>query len=131
MNRIKEILLFIWQLPQAIIGLILFAWYRSSITECTQYCDSTIFCATRMKGGISLSPFIICSPGAYINEKSKAHERGHIKQSIILGPFYLFVIGIPSIIWAITYKNDKQNPNGYYKFYTEKWADKLGNVIRN
>lgn len=28
------------------------------------------------------------------------------------------------------YKYDANNPNGYYKFYTERWADKLGGVNR-
>ena len=48
-----------------------------------------------------------------------------------LGWLYLFVIGIPSLAWAILYGTIiKPSTNGYYKFYTEKWADRLGNVER-
>ena len=131
MKTIKEILLSIWQLPQLFIGLLLFAWYRSSIVECTQREYATIFSATRMKGGISLGQIIICSISVYNRENDKNHEYGHSKQSLILGPLYLFVVAIPSLIWAICYKNNPNDKNGYYKFYTEKWADKLGNVVRN
>lgn len=129
MKIIKEILLAIWQLPQFIVGLIVFAWYRSSIVESTQREYATIFSATRMKDCISLSPFIICSVKSFNNDVDKNHEYGHVKQSLILGPLYLIVIGIPSIIWAACYKYDENNPNGYFDFYTEKWANKLGSVV--
>ena len=47
----------------------------------------------------------------------------------MLGPFYIAVIGIPSIIWSkfpkcIQMRKDKNLP--YSAFYTEKWADTLG-----
>jgi hypothetical protein len=44
----------------------------------------------------------------------------------------LFVIGIPSIVWAGLYgkKLFPATTNGYYKFYTEKWADKLAGIKR-
>lgn len=60
------------------------------------------------------------------------HEYGHTIQSKLLGPLYLFIIGIPSIVWASIYgtKLVPETKNGYYKFYTEKWADKLGQVER-
>ena len=34
-------------------------------------------------------------------ERTKVHEYGHTIQSIILGPLFLLVIGIPSCIWQI------------------------------
>jgi hypothetical protein len=43
------------------------------------------------------------------------HEFGHRFQSLLLGPFYLFVIGIPSAI-------SRQST-----FYTERWADAWAN----
>ena len=50
-------------------------------------------------------------------------------QSRMLGWLYLFVIGIPSILWAAWW-NEGQN-RSYYSFYTERWADRLGGVERD
>ena len=55
------------------------------------------------------------------------HEYGHIRQSRMLGWLYLIVVGIPSALWALFYNGPKE---GYYRFYTERWADRLGNVNR-
>ena len=50
------------------------------------------------------------------------HEQGHYFQNLALGPFYLPVIALPSIIHAAV------NPNHatYEDFYTEKWASAWG-----
>jgi len=49
------------------------------------------------------------------------HEHGHTIQSKILGPFYLFVIGLPSIIWAGLFNKYREKNNvSYYSLYTEK-----------
>ena len=32
--------------------------------------------------------------------QTAVHEYGHTVQSMILGPFYLLAVGLPSIIWA-------------------------------
>lgn len=55
------------------------------------------------------------------------HESGHVKQSKILGPLYLLVIGLPSIVHAAMHRTVCKNPN-YYHFYTEKWANKLAGL---
>lgn len=57
------------------------------------------------------------------------HEYGHTIQSCILGPLYLFVIGIPSFIWAHYPRFERNRRNGKYtysRFYPESWANKLG-----
>lgn len=55
------------------------------------------------------------------------HEWGHTRQSLILGPLYLIVIGIPSIIWAATHRTIAPN-KPYDWFYTESTANKLGGL---
>ena len=45
------------------------------------------------------------------------HEYGHTWQNRVLGPLYLFVVAIPSLISAIS------SPASHNTFYTEKWAD--------
>ena len=57
------------------------------------------------------------------------HEYGHNIQSIILGPLFIFVIGIPSFLWLMlpafqTIRKIKKI--SYYDFYPERWANKLG-----
>lgn len=55
------------------------------------------------------------------------HEYGHTIQSLILGPLYLIVIGIPSTIWAFLFdKKRKEEQIPYGAFFAEKWANRLG-----
>ena len=58
------------------------------------------------------------------------HEYGHTIQSLILGPLYLIVMGIPSALWAAfgsKKRREKQIPYG--AFFTEKWANQLGEWV--
>ncbi len=50
------------------------------------------------------------------------HEQGHYYQNLPLGPFYIFVIGIPSAL-NYAYWNYYEQPDRHFDFYTEKWAD--------
>lgn len=86
----------------------------------------------KFKGGISLGNIILVDCDYKGNANTWNHEWGHTIQSRILGPLYLFIVGIPSFIWACLYgtKLFPYKRNGYYKVYPENWADKLGGVIR-
>lgn len=135
MKKVLEILLYIWQIPQNIVGLFVrFIMGADQKTVKGYRGDTTVFSSSKMSGGISLGKYIMLDKtyGNYDRYKETwDHEYGHTRQSRILGPLYLFVIGIPSIIWAGLYGPViKPTYNGYYKFYTEKWADKLGGIIR-
>lgn len=81
-----------------------------------------------MKGGISLGRYIILSERYETKYNTWYHERGHSIQSMYLGPLYLLVIGLPSILWAMWWNYGRGV--SYYRFYTERWADKLGGVQR-
>ena len=74
---------------------------------------------------MSLGDYLFMPIGA--TKKSIEHECGHSRQSDILGPLYLIVIGIPSIIHNIVHTIcSKLGINwDYYKFYTEHWL--MGN----
>ena len=86
------------------------------------------YVAEKMSSGISLGNFAYVSPQTAINEPVVVHEvDGHTKQSKLLGPLYLFIIGIPSISWAYL-RDPKKYPN-YYAFYTESWANKCAGLI--
>ena len=49
-------------------------------------------------------------------------------QSLLRGPLYLFVIGIPSAGWCNAHRFEKMRRAGasYFDFYPEKWAEKWG-----
>lgn len=130
-----NIVAYIWQLPQNIVGLILRLFFTQ--TNGLVYKDKTIRICDNFGNkhaicGISLGNTLILNKYPYNTRTWNCvkHEWGHSRQSLYLGPLYLFIIGIPSIIWAACYRYDSSNPNGYYEFFTEKWADKLGNVKR-
>jgi len=62
----------------------------------------------------------------------KSHEYGHTIQSLILGPLYLLIIGIPSMIWCNNPKYIKLREEkgiSYYDFYPEKWANLFGKMF--
>lgn len=132
-----KFLLFLWQLPQNIFGLILSKIeksFKSKYFEIEYY-------ATRNPGkymkdcAISLGDFIILDISNF-SEQTIRHEHGHQIQSKILGPLYLLVIGLPSVIGNFIdrvfhkkWDNNKRE-KWYYSLPWEHWADKLGNVNR-
>lgn len=126
MKVIINCILYLWQLPQNLLGLLLLAIYKGNDQVVG---DVIVRRSTRMRGGISLGKYVIVSQWA--QKKIVMHEYGHTRQSKMLGWLYLPFIGLPSIVWAWMYGNIiKPTTNGYYKFYTERWADKLGGVTR-
>ena len=127
MKKIAEILLYAWQLPQNLLGLLLVLILQPE--EAYDMDGCRLYYATRMRGGISLGRYVIVR--SWMKDytgNTERHELGHAKQSRMLGWFYLFVIGIPSILWAAWW-NEGRNKS-YYAFYTERWADTLGGVNR-
>lgn len=113
----------IWELPQILCGLVVklvFCVYGSKEVETIKQGKCKIQ-NWGLSSGVSLGWFQFTPKSASKNMNS--HEVGHSLQSLWLGPFYLLVIGIPSIIWCALYK--KLGYTNYYAFYTEKWANKI------
>lgn len=125
MKLIVEILLWIWQAPQNIVGLVFHLIYGRTMAR---YRGINVVVSERFPGGISLGRSIFVKRPYLADPDTWNHEYGHTRQSLYLGPFYLFVVGIPSLLWA-WYWNPSRGVS-YYSFYTEKWADKLGGVER-
>ena len=127
MNQ-KDVLLYAWQLPQNLLGLLMIAIVRPEDIydyEGVKLCYSY----KRMRGGISLGRYIIVrSKFRGMNDQTEQHELGHCRQSQILGWLYLPVIGLPSLLWAAWWNEGRKR--SYFSFYTERWADRLGNVQR-
>lgn len=126
LNILKQVGLYIWQLPQNLVGLVVLCF--TSHKEMCTVAGIDFYYSKTFPGGISLGKYVIIGSK---NENTVKHEHGHQIQSMYLGPLYLIVIGLPSLIWAWLYGPViPYTRNGYYRFYTEKWADKLGKVER-
>lgn len=115
---------FIWQLPQNVVALLyyLYLHFNNYLLDMYEY-NGIVVMVKSTSGSVTLGENVFLSPKA--SEETKRHEYGHTKQSLMLGPLYLIVIGIPSILWAALHKTiAPSKPYGW--FYTEAWADKLG-----
>ena len=67
-----------------------------------------------------------------LSHRLLVHEYGHTIQSMVLGPLFLIVIGIPSALWAglpSLYKMRKEKQISYFAFYTESWANAWGEWV--
>jgi hypothetical protein len=121
---IKAILLYIWQLPQNIIGFLLVqllpvAWV-DEIDDVNVYKTSMLF-------GVSLGNYILTWS---LSHQAVMHEYGHSRQSKLLGPLYLLFIGLPSLTMNILSRLAVISPLLYYQRWPESWADELGGVPR-
>ena len=128
---IKNILYWIWQLPQNLLGVL---WRNikkdSIITDISNNDIKSVGAKAflvKNAGAITLGKYVFISQTYRDQSITIKHECGHVKQSKMLGPLYLIVIGIPSIIWAATHRAIAPN-KPYDWFYTEAWANKLGGV---
>lgn len=128
MGALKSIILYVWQLPQNLVGLLVVAFTRPSSVVPSPDGHSVVRASYRMHGGISLGRYVTINT-CQCTTATIRHELGHCRQSRMLGPLYLLVIGLPSSLWAALH--EKVAPErSYYWFYTESWADRLGEVDR-
>ena len=127
MKYIRNLILFIWQLPQHIIALIYFGYLVMMCKDLgvdSRYKQATVIPCI-MRGAITLGNYVFVGLNSEYKETVK-HELGHTIQSKILGPLYLIVIGIPSITYCgLRRLFPSLRKKNYYDFYTEKWANNL------
>ena len=124
----KKVLLFIWQLPQNILGLLVILFTGAGKIKDGRYWVTGISFF-----GVSLGNYVIfgdMNDRYILVEQTIMHEYGHQRQSKILGPLYLILIGIPSLLGNIVFRLFKIDSRHYYKLPWEAWADKLGGVVR-
>ena len=142
MKLLKLLFLFLWQLPQNIIGAICTLNYDKLHPYYTRDGDLVdVYFKKWFRSGVSLGDIIILDnmydKDVYDKDVSVKtlyntiyHEHGHQRQSRILGPLYLILIGIPSLLGNLVFRLFKINSKYYYKQPWEWWADKLGGVVR-
>lgn len=122
----KKLLFVLWQCTwggvQSLLGAVLFLFFAGK----KHYIfHGAVVTEWSYGGSVSLGQFIFLSKG---REDVRPHEFGHCIQSLILGPLYLLVIGLPSIIWAgfpPCRSLRRKRKTGYFDFYTERWANRL------
>lgn len=131
-----------WGYIQTFAGFVVFLWY----IKCRHFYYKGVVRTIWPHGSaVSLGMFIFtpCEPEKdddsewakrrrIYNEEVAIHEYGHTFQSLLLGPLYLLVIGLPSIIWASSQRleNMRQKKNiPYSKLYCEKWASHWGEKV--
>jgi hypothetical protein len=133
-----KIIIYIWQLPQHILAWILVLLLGASTSR-----NESLSVLTH---SYDKGPYALCLGDhifirrsrfrmQHITDRILAHEHGHAIQSHMLGPFYLLIVGIPSVAQNLLgellrkfgYEEYRMN---YYNRFPEKWADKLGGVDR-
>lgn len=126
---------FTWVLPVNLISCIMYIILTLGGCKRERFYNAFVIYipSRRFSYGVSLGVFIFITVKAAksMEECQKAdmlvHEYGHTYQALILGPLYWFVVGIPSFIWMCFFVRYRINNNiSYYDFYTEAWANSLG-----
>jgi hypothetical protein len=144
--NMKVVLYRIWQCTwgclQTFLGVLVFLLNRRA----QHYSfHGAIVTQWEAKSSVSLGMFVFTTSEPYFYDKLRneytmaelkdrllVHEYGHTVQSMILGPLYLIVMGIPSMLWGfLPYFNQKRKENriSYFSFFTEKWANHLGEKV--
>lgn len=136
-----------WGVIQSVLGLIVFLLYIKG--EHFNYHGSLVT-VWKNKSSLSLGMFVFVEEKPFfpdssfpVNSNNKnsfkkllVHEYGHTVQSLILGPLYLPIIGIPSFARAAVrtaltplLRKKGKELKSYYSFYTEKTANVLGERV--
>ena len=118
-----------WGLPQTLLGLVMALKYRRCPRKRVGGAIATLHDGDW--GGVSLGMLIFVPGGLRPEREAKllSHEYGHTFQSALLGPLYLFAVGIPSFLWANLPRNVKRRSMQhipYESHYPENWAEQLG-----
>ncbi len=139
MAVIYPIIQWTWGILQNVLGGIV--WLLNCKNKHNRYHGARVT-IWKAKSSVSLGMFIFITEEPFFYDKLKnnytmselsqrllVHEYGHTIQSLILGPLYLFLMGIPSTIWGFLpclNKKRKEQQISYFAFFTEKWANYLG-----
>ena len=129
-----------WGLPQTLMGLVVFLL---NVRRPHRMFSGAVLTSWKLKQSLSLGLFIFVSddPFYYYQSQKKrysydeffgmfaVHEYGHTIQSLMFGPLYLLIVGIPSLIWAdlpalIDMRVRKRM--SYFSIFPEKQANRLG-----
>ena len=121
------------------VGAIIALTHKEKPLRVIEYADQKVYLYDNFNGGISLGYYTHLDWNAKDHnnnvvreglKNSVKHEAlGHGTQSKWLGPFYLLVVGLPSIIHCAIHILCGRKWD-YYSFPTEKCADKIAGINR-
>ena len=125
---------FTWGILQNALGFLLYLYEHRGVAELFH---GAIITRRRGQGSVSLGIFIFLGKSVIEDSygaKLKVHEYGHTIQSALLGPLYLPVIGLPSLIWNRAFMRKhrgalKANAPHYFDFWPERNANFLGKLV--
>ena len=130
-----------WGLPQTLLGLIVFL---INIKNKHYLYHGAIITERNVPSSVSLGLFVFTTTNPMKDKRSEnkipdeelsgrllVHEYGHTIQSLIFGPLYLIIRGRPSPLWGFLpyFQNKRNNGVSYFSFFTEKFANYLGEKI--
>ena len=125
MRRLLYIIINItWGLPQTLAGAFVFL---ACARQPHFVHHGAVVTTWKARRGLSLGLFLFLPESA--DDRLLVHEYGHSVQSLILGPLYLVVVGIPSMLWSMVPAfATRRNKHGisYYSFLPERTASTLG-----
>ena len=144
--KMKAVLYIVWQCTWGILQTLLgFAHFLIYIKSKHYFYHGAIVTEWNNRSSVSLGLFVFVTAEPYFYEKLKeeysmeelskrllVHEYGHTIQSLLLGPLYLIVIGIPSTLWGfLPYYNKKRKDErlSYFSCFTESWANACGENV--
>lgn len=130
MKKLFYFLNFTWGIIMNIFGFIGAGVMLALGKKPFNHAGSITFRIGHYWGGVSLGIFSFVSEEA--GEHTLNHEFGHAIQNAVLGPFFPFVIAIPSFIryWRFVYNDKNDIPNKPYdSIWFEGSATELGTKI--
>ena len=120
-----------WGLPQTLLGAVIYL--------CCPGCAHSRYRGTvvthwKQKGSLGVGMFLFLGAcrSEEIQKQVLVHEYGHAVQSLLLGPLFLPVMGIPSFLWCnLPFFRRLRREKGvsYYAFYPESTANALGRLV--
>ena len=131
MSTLVNIIMYLWQLPQNIAGLVVKVVVRSRTASVTERDGVLIHSVRKFHGGVSLGRYVFCYCKPDRQNASRvmmAHEYGHSVQSRLWGWLYLPVVGLVS---AIRCQFRLYKDGEYFEGWPERQADDLGGVKRD
>lgn len=136
MRILWYLLQFTWALPQNLAGALRFLCCLRKKHGLYHGAILTRVRRKRFRGGWTLGCFIFLTEPLTPEEEHDLliHEYGHTVQSLILGPFWSLMIGLPSTLWCRLpcFRRLRQRKGlSYSSLYCEGWASALGEKYTN
>lgn len=116
-----------WGLPQQVLGAAMYVALKGHAR--LRFRDAYVT-QWGLPSGLSLGLFLFVPASAA--RSLLVHEYGHTIQSALLGPLYLPIVGLSSVIWANVPGLERWRrvrDVSYYAMPVERWANILGERV--